>query len=49
MIYRLVASDTVEERIRALQQSKRELAQAALAEGGGATRIRREELLDLLR
>ncbi len=49
MIYRLVASDTVEERILTLQQSKRELAQAALAEGGGATRIRREELLDLLR
>ena len=49
MIYRLVASDTVEERILALQQSKRELAQAALAEGSGATAIRREELLDLLR
>ena len=49
MIYRLVASDTVEERILALQQSKRELAQAVLAEGGGATAIRREELLDLLR
>ncbi len=49
MIYRLVASDTVEERILALQQSKRELAQAALAEGGGATGIGREELLDLLR
>jgi len=49
MIYRLVAADTVEERILALQQSKRELARAALAEGAGATSIRREELLDLLR
>ena len=49
MVYRLVASDTVEERILALQQSKRELALAALAEGSGATSIGREELLDLLR
>ncbi len=49
MVYRLVADDTVEERILTLQQSKRELAQAALAEGAGATGIGREELLDLLR
>ncbi len=49
MVYRLVASDTVEERILALQQSKRELAQAALAEGAGATGIGRDELLALLR
>jgi len=49
MVYRLVASDTVEERILALQQSKRELAHAALAGGSGATAIGREELLDLLR
>ncbi len=49
MVYRLVASDTVEERILTLQQSKRELARAALAEGARATSIAREELLDLLR
>jgi SNF2 family DNA or RNA helicase len=49
MIYRLVASNTVEERILALQQSKRDLARAALAEGAGAVSIGRRELLDLLR
>jgi SNF2 family DNA or RNA helicase len=48
MVYRLVASDTVEERILVLQEKKRELAEAAL---GGSLRsggITREELLALL-
>ena len=49
MIYRLVAADTVEERILELQSAKRALAQAALSEGAAATSIGREELLELLR
>lgn len=48
-VYRLVARDTVEERILALQEHKRGLADAALGEGaragGGVTR---EELIGLL-
>ena len=48
MVYRLVARDTVEERILALQQRKRELAQAALAGADRANAITREDLLALL-
>jgi SNF2 family DNA or RNA helicase len=48
-VYRLVARDTVEERILALQEHKRGLADAALGDGaragGGVTR---EELIGLL-
>ena len=47
-VYRLVALGTVEERILALQESKRELAHAALAGADRATSITREELLALL-
>jgi SNF2 family DNA or RNA helicase len=49
MVYRLVAADTVEERILALQQRKRDLAQAALGAAEGAAPLSREDLLDLLR
>jgi SNF2 family DNA or RNA helicase len=48
MIYRLVARDTVEERVLALQDKKRALAAAAL-DGGAATSITRDDLLELLR
>jgi superfamily II DNA or RNA helicase len=48
MVYRLVAKDTVEERIFALQARKRALAEAALGEAGQAAAITREELLALL-
>jgi superfamily II DNA or RNA helicase len=48
MVYRLVAKDTVEERILALQERKRELAQAALAGADRANAITREDLLALL-
>jgi len=48
MVYRLVARDTVEERILELQARKRALADAALAEAGGAAAITREDLLALL-
>ncbi len=47
---RLVAEDTVEERVLALQASKRALADAALADAGTPplARLAREELLALL-
>ena len=48
MVYRMVARDTVEERILELQERKRALADAALAEAGGAAAITRDDLLSLL-
>jgi superfamily II DNA or RNA helicase len=48
-VYRLVAKDTVEEGILALQDKKRRLADAALGEAAGAAGITREDLLELLR
>ncbi|CAN5900127.1 hypothetical protein BH11MYX3_BH11MYX3_11140 [soil metagenome] len=48
MVYRMVAKDTVEERILELQARKRALANAALAEAGGAAAITRDDLLALL-
>jgi superfamily II DNA or RNA helicase len=48
MIYRLVAEETVEERILELQQRKRELADAALGGADQAAGITRDELLALL-
>jgi SNF2 family DNA or RNA helicase len=48
MVYRMVARDTVEERILELQDRKRALADAALADAGAATAITRDDLLALL-
>ncbi len=48
MVYRVVARDTVEERILELQARKRKLADAALSEAGGAAAITRDDLLALL-
>jgi superfamily II DNA or RNA helicase len=48
MVYRLVARDTVEERILALQERKRALAEAALGAAERAAGITREDLLALL-
>jgi SNF2 family DNA or RNA helicase len=48
MVYRMVARDTVEERILELQARKRALANAALSEAGGAAAITRDDLLQLL-
>ncbi len=48
MVYRMVARDTVEERIIELQERKRGLADAALSEAGGAIAITRDDLLALL-
>ena len=48
MVYRLVAADTVEERILALQERKRGLAAAALESGEAGARLARDDLLELL-
>jgi SNF2 family DNA or RNA helicase len=48
MVHRLVARDTVEERILALQDRKRELARAAVEETDPAKRLSRDELIALL-
>jgi len=48
LVHRLVAEGTVEERILALQERKRELAQAALGEGDAALALSRDDLLELL-
>jgi len=48
MVYRLVAADTVEERILVLQERKRGLAAAALESGEVGARLAREDLLELL-
>ncbi len=48
MVYRLVAEETVEERILDLQERKRALADAALGEADRAVSITREELMALL-
>ncbi|RME23596.1 MAG: DEAD/DEAH box helicase, partial [Deltaproteobacteria bacterium] len=48
MVYRIVAEDTVEERILQLQEQKRRLADAALGGADRATSITRDELMALL-
>jgi superfamily II DNA or RNA helicase len=48
MIYRLVATDTVEERILELQQRKRAIGEAALGDAAAAASLTREDLLALL-
>jgi SNF2 family DNA or RNA helicase len=48
MVYRMVAKDTVEERILALQERKRNLADVALGESNQAQPITRAELMALL-
>jgi hypothetical protein len=47
-VYRMVAKDTVEERILALQEKKRAIAATVTDGGGSAGGITREELLSLL-
>jgi superfamily II DNA or RNA helicase len=48
MVHRMVAKDTVEERILALQERKRRIADVALGDADQAAGITREELLALL-
>ncbi len=47
-VYRLVAANTVEERILALQDSKRALMDAALGDGAAAAGLTKQDLLALL-
>lgn len=48
-VYRLIAKDTIEEGMLQLQGRKRALQEAALAEGGAAAGLTRDDLLELLR
>jgi superfamily II DNA or RNA helicase len=48
-IHRLVAKDTVEDRILALQKRKKELASAVLGDSTGGVSLTRDDLLDLLK
>ncbi len=48
IVYRIVANQTVEARILALQEKKRAIANIALGEAGQATGLTREDLLALL-
>ncbi|MCB9754528.1 MAG: DEAD/DEAH box helicase [Myxococcales bacterium] len=48
LVHRVVAADTVEERILELQERKRALSDAALEGSGAATSITRDDLLALL-
>ena len=48
MVYRLVAEETVEERILLLQEAKRGIADAALGEAAAAASLTRDDLLALL-
>ncbi len=48
LVHRLVAADTVEERVLALQATKRSLAEAALGATATTTTLSREDLLALL-
>jgi SNF2 family DNA or RNA helicase len=49
MVYRMVAKDTVEEAILALQERKRQIADAALGEAEQGLALTREDLIALLR
>ena len=48
IVQRLVAKDTVEERILRLQEKKRAVAEAALGQGDAALGLTREDLVELL-
>jgi SNF2 family DNA or RNA helicase len=47
LVLRLVAENTVEERLLALQDKKRSLAEAALGEADRAAQVTKEDLLSL--
>jgi SNF2 family DNA or RNA helicase len=48
MIHRLVAHETIEEKILELQESKKDLARAVLEEGSAALNLTRQDILNLL-
>ena len=48
-VYKLIAKDTIEEKIVKMQESKRDLADSILSgDSGGITQMSRDELLELL-
>lgn len=49
-VYKVIAHDTIEERILALQEAKSGLANQVVGEGGGLSlaSLRREDLIELL-
>lgn len=48
IIHRLVATESIEERILALQEAKKDLARSVLEDGGAAASLTRDDLLKLL-
>jgi len=48
IVHRLVAKDTLEEKILELQEKKKDLARAVLDEGGAALSLTRADIMDLL-
>lgn len=49
LIHRLVAQDSIEEKVLALQQSKKELANAILQDGSAAVSLTKADILELLK
>ena len=47
-IYRLIAKDTIEEKVVKLHEFKRDLAQGVLEGADGKSKLSSEDLLDLL-
>jgi SNF2 family DNA or RNA helicase len=49
-VYKVIAKDTIEDRILALQEAKSDVAEQIVGEGGGASlaSLRKEDLIDLL-
>ena len=48
-VYKLIAKDTIEEKIVKMQESKRDLADSILSgDSGGITQMSRDELMELL-
>ena len=49
-VYKVIAKDTIEDRILALQEAKSDIAEQIVGEGGGASlaSLRKEDLIDLL-
>lgn len=47
-VYKLIAKDTIEEKILRLQESKKELADAVIRQGGSLFSLSPEQLAELL-
>ena len=49
-VYKVIARDTIEDRILALQEAKSDLAEQVVGEGGGSSlgSLRKEDLIELL-